>query len=550
MSSSWIKLVGTPGQSDYLGGFAEWNGNQYVCNGNPIYAKIYEWDGASGLTPISDSKGLAINTNLVYSNALNRFVATFGNNIALHNGVSLPWDSQNPAFGFYGEQYEETNTIVVAVKGESALIRTDGTNGNYVSQSASGLLKAAINFDGEFYVTDLNGYLWQWNKSHLLVLKSQIVNEAIISLAVHNNVLYGASTQGRLFRWNGADAWTVVADNLPGVSIDSILSHEGYFFGATATGKVYAWNGVDAWTAIATDNEAWTLSRMFSYNGDIYCVGYGTGGGLFKLIPDSYIDLLSRGISSSETFGMPILPNQIILNGIASSEAFGIPTVNNELQIICDGILSSETFGIPGLGIPLIIFPWGIGSAEAFGSHIIKRTTNINSELPPPIPDKEGDMRFVLETTDGYADIVMTDRDVDRDAGFETAVLITIGTDRRADEEDNLPDGGGYRGGYWGDSVPDVPNDLIGCKLWLLKRSKGTERVIAEAAEYLREGFQWMFDDEVVSNIDISVERVDGELLNMGDSVLAMSLNFERPGLEDIFYKFYYNWEAQILRRG
>lgn len=549
-TASWIKMAGTPGQTDYLGGHAVWNNNQYVSNGNPSHAKIYEWDGGTNLVAISDSKGLAANTNLVWSDALNRFVATFGFNIALHNGVTLPWDPQNPSCGFYGEQLEEVNTIVVAAKGASSLRRTDGTNVGIASQSASGNLSAAINFDGKFYVTDINGYLWEYNGTNL-ILKSQAVLESIISLVVHNSVLYGASSQGRLFRWNGSDTWVTMADNLPsGTPIVSLLSHNGFFFGARPDGIVYMWNGVDSWNTYAPDGETWTLAKMFSYNGSMYCVGYGTGGGLFKMIPDNYIDLLSRGIPSAETWGMPNLPSQVFPNPISSAEAFGLPVVNKEWQIIGQGIQSGEAWGTPGLEEQTIIYPWPITTSELWGSLTLKKTSKGKSSLPGPTPDKEGDIRFVHNSRDGYGDILLADRDFDRDAGFETAVTITMGTDQRAQNEDSLPDDGGYKGGWWGDGVPVVPEDRIGTRLWLLRRSKGIGGVIADARKFITEGFQWMIDDGIIETLNIDIERSDEESNKAGDSVLKIDLEFIRPGGQDVFYTFYYNWQAQILRRG
>ena len=127
------------------------------------------------------------------------------------------------------------------------------------------------------------------------------------------------------------------------------------------------------------------------------------------------------------------------------------------------------------------------------------------------------------------------------------AVLITLISDKRADDDDILPDEGGYKGGWWGDDLPFVPGDLIGWKGWLLRRSKAISTVIAEAEDFLRDGFQWMFDDGIIEDLEINVVR-DDKILDMGSSVLLISLKFVRPGKQDVFFQYHFNWESQLLR--
>lgn len=187
----------------------------------------------------------------------------------------------------------------------------------------------------------------------------------------------------------------------------------------------------------------------------------------------------------------------------------------------------------------------GIPSEEAWGLPSINRITTVISGLPPAEPAREGDIRLYFDTLDQYGEILPVDRDVDRDPGFETAVIITLGTDKYAEEGDPLPEDSGYRGGWWGDAVPPVSDYQMGTKLWLLKRAKTVTEIPAIAKEYLLDGFQWMIDDEIVETINVSVERRRDM-----KTTLAFTLEFIKPEITDsIFYKFFYNWEAQILRR-
>ena len=85
----------------------------------------------------------------------------------------------------------------------------------------------------------------------------------------------------------------------------------------------------------------------------------------------------------------------------------------------------------------------------------------------------------------------------------------------------------------------------MGTKLWLLQRSKTIDEIPAITKEYLLDGFSWMIDDGIIDSVEISVER-RRDL----KTTIAFGLTFYRPEGNSIFYSFYYNWEAQLLRRG
>jgi phage gp46-like protein len=104
------------------------------------------------------------------------------------------------------------------------------------------------------------------------------------------------------------------------------------------------------------------------------------------------------------------------------------------------------------------------------------------------------------------------------------AVVISIFTWRRAEPDDKLDDDA--RMGWWGDSFPDVPNDKIGSRLWLLRRRTINAELVREAEEYVRESLQWMLDDELVTGIDISIER-------KGNSDLRMTATLKQNAYAD-----------------
>lgn len=194
---------------------------------------------------------------------------------------------------------------------------------------------------------------------------------------------------------------------------------------------------------------------------------------------------------------------------------------------------------------PITITLIGIASGEAFGLPTVDNTSTPESALPASPPVAVGDIRLSFLTTDQYVDIIPIDRDVERDGGFETAVIITLVTDKAADVGDTLPEEYSiYKGGCWMDSVPPVPDFKMGSKLWLLKRAKTENEVPAMAKEILLDAFKWMIEDTIIDRMEVEVER-KRDLR----TTIAFRLIFYKPEDTVVSYRFYYNWEQQSLRR-
>lgn len=93
-----------------------------------------------------------------------------------------------------------------------------------------------------------------------------------------------------------------------------------------------------------------------------------------------------------------------------------------------------------------------------------------------------------------------------------TAVLISLFTDRRANDDDTLPDASTDRRGWWGDLDQAVP---IGSRLWLLARSKLTPAVALQAKGYVSEALRWMIDDGAAAAVNIATAIVMPNRLNV-----------------------------------
>jgi len=133
---------------------------------------------------------------------------------------------------------------------------------------------------------------------------------------------------------------------------------------------------------------------------------------------------------------------------------------------------------------------------------------------------------------------------LEADPGLETAIIISLFTDRRANPDDELPAEASDRRGWWGDVAPPsvdgrpVDGARIGSRLWLLNREKQTTVVLARAREYCREALAWMIEDGVCDRIDIDVEIVR-------TGVLGFRIVIYRPQAGAVDFKYDYAWQGQ-----
>lgn len=135
------------------------------------------------------------------------------------------------------------------------------------------------------------------------------------------------------------------------------------------------------------------------------------------------------------------------------------------------------------------------------------------------------------------------DEDLESDAGLETAVIISLFTDRRARDDDELPDPNNPdRRGWWGDLVAEVEDDQIGSRLWLLARSKTTPDILVKAKEYAEEALQWLIDDGAAQKIEVEVERQGPE----GNDRLALLVKIFQSDANIVALEFNTKWEAQF----
>lgn len=83
------------------------------------------------------------------------------------------------------------------------------------------------------------------------------------------------------------------------------------------------------------------------------------------------------------------------------------------------------------------------------------------------------------------------------------AVVTSLFTWRRAEPDDNSD----TPMGWWGDTWPTVQNDRIGSRLYLLRRTKLTNKSAPTAQGYIAQALAWMVEDGVAARVDATAER-------------------------------------------
>jgi phage gp46-like protein len=140
----------------------------------------------------------------------------------------------------------------------------------------------------------------------------------------------------------------------------------------------------------------------------------------------------------------------------------------------------------------------------------------------------------------GYlaADLAVEANDLAQDAGLRTAILLSLFTDRRADDGDILPPGETDRRGYWGDSIVPAATDRIGSRLWLLAREKATETTRARADEYAAEALEWLTEDRVAERVAVAADYFH-------PGMLGIRVIVHRPQGDTVTFYFQRTWAAE-----
>jgi phage gp46-like protein len=128
--------------------------------------------------------------------------------------------------------------------------------------------------------------------------------------------------------------------------------------------------------------------------------------------------------------------------------------------------------------------------------------------------------------------------DVISDPGLETAILISLLSDKRASSDDVIPDlVADNRRGWWADALQDKK---IGSKLWLLAREKTSAKLPSAIEDCINDALRWLITDGVAKATTCTVTRVSTN----GYRIVT---KIERATKNNIAFTFYYNWLSQTI---
>ena len=167
------------------------------------------------------------------------------------------------------------------------------------------------------------------------------------------------------------------------------------------------------------------------------------------------------------------------------------------------------------------------------------------------------DAALVLSADGLSADLAIENGDLFTDDGLDTAALISLFTDRRAEEDDVIDplDRNQDRRGWAGDLV-GLPGDRIGSRLWLLQRATlptdtrfGGVPTALLVQQYAAEALAWMLEDGVASSVTPKAWVPNGALGSFGPAEAIKLLNSIAQGTNTLG-KWKYAWAAQRAKGG
>jgi phage gp46-like protein len=135
---------------------------------------------------------------------------------------------------------------------------------------------------------------------------------------------------------------------------------------------------------------------------------------------------------------------------------------------------------------------------------------------------------IALKWNGTIADIDFGELDINSDTSLESAILISLFTDKRVE---------GQRGTWFDSYEAELGNEELGSRLWLLDREKRVSEIPVRANEYAKEALRWLIQDGIVKSIQVD-SYLDGQ------NLLAIPITVTKPDGIKTNFKFDLVWEA------
>lgn len=126
----------------------------------------------------------------------------------------------------------------------------------------------------------------------------------------------------------------------------------------------------------------------------------------------------------------------------------------------------------------------------------------------------------LIQGPDGIYDISLSGNQIASVETMETAIIVSIFTDGRADAS-QVPDPLSRRG-WIGDAISEVRRK-IGSTLWLYSQARMTSKTVAAIKDAANEALRWFIDDEKADDITVSVTPGLSKVTLLIDFVIGAS---------------------------
>lgn len=141
----------------------------------------------------------------------------------------------------------------------------------------------------------------------------------------------------------------------------------------------------------------------------------------------------------------------------------------------------------------------------------------------------------------GTFGVTLNGNDLQSDDGLETAVIVSLFSDKRLANGEEPNDGTDDPRGWWGD-IGDADGIQIGSYLWLLWREKMLPPTINRAIEYARDALQWLIEDGIAQSVNVTGERA-------GLYQISLAAEIIRPTGQALRYAYLWDGERAKFQR-
>lgn len=147
---------------------------------------------------------------------------------------------------------------------------------------------------------------------------------------------------------------------------------------------------------------------------------------------------------------------------------------------------------------------------------------------------------LTIETDAGTpcADLSIACSDLAVGNELSTAILLSLFSDRRANDDDVIPDGTDPRG-WWADALD---GQRIGSRLWLLERARKLPEVLRLAQEYAAEALAWLVADGVVKSAAVQASFADD------CKTLLFAVHVCKPDGKSLAWRYRYAWDLRAVQ--